>query len=79
MYDTHDMINMTCIGKAKHAKEVYDDKACTKSVRSFWKYSPSSSSLSYGLAVRIPGFHPGGPGSTPGMGTTYFLQGMAFP
>ena len=23
----------------------------------------------YGLAVRIPGFHPGGPGSTPGMGT----------
>ena len=28
----------------------------------------------YGLAVRIPGFHPGGPGSTPGMGTpNYFL------
>ena len=25
--------------------------------------------LPYGLAVRIPGFHPGGPGSTPGMGT----------
>ena len=24
--------------------------------------------LPYGLAVRIPGFHPGGPGSTPGMG-----------
>ncbi len=24
----------------------------------------------YGLAVRIPGFHPGGPGSTPGMGST---------
>ena len=23
----------------------------------------------YGLAIRIPGFHPGGPGSTPGMGT----------
>ena len=23
----------------------------------------------YGLAARIPGFHPGGPGSTPGMGT----------
>ncbi len=22
----------------------------------------------YGLAVRISGFHPGGPGSTPGMG-----------
>ena len=29
----------------------------------------------YGLAVRIPGFHPGGPGSTPGMGTVsiFFL------
>ena len=23
----------------------------------------------YGLAVRIPDFHPGDPGSTPGMGT----------
>ena len=29
--------------------------------------------LPYGLAVRISGFHPGGPGSTPGMGT-YFLR-----
>ena len=29
--------------------------------------------IPYGLAVRIPGFHPGGPGSTPGMGT-YFLS-----
>ena len=27
----------------------------------------------YGLAVRIPGFHPGGPGSTPGMGSTFFF------
>ena len=27
----------------------------------------------YGLAVRIPGFHPGGPGSTPGMGKNAFL------
>ena len=27
------------------------------------------SCIPYGLAVRIPGFHPGGPGSTPGMGT----------
>lgn len=26
-------------------------------------------SVPYGLAVRIPGFHPGGPGSTPGMGS----------
>ena len=23
----------------------------------------------YGLVVRIPGFHPGGPGSIPGVGT----------
>ena len=30
--------------------------------------------LPYGLAVRIPGFHPGGPGSTPGMGTQYFFS-----
>ena len=29
--------------------------------------------LPYGLAVRIPGFHPGGPGSTPGMGTFFFF------
>ena len=28
-----------------------------------------STEFPYGLAVRIPGFHPGGPGSTPGMGT----------
>ena len=27
--------------------------------------------IPYGLAVRIPGFHPGGPGSTPGMGTPF--------
>ena len=25
----------------------------------------------YGLVVRIPGFHPGGPGSIPGVGTTF--------
>ena len=43
-------------------------------------YIPPSSSLPYGLAVRIPGFHPGGPGSTPGMGTSNFiLQGKVFP
>ena len=26
-----------------------------------------------GLVVRIPGFHPGGPGSIPGTGTNFFL------
>ena len=25
--------------------------------------------IPYGLVVRIPGFHPGGPGSIPGVGT----------
>ncbi len=34
--------------------------------------------LPYGLAVRIPGFHPGGPGSTPGMGTLIFLIFFSF-
>ena len=29
--------------------------------------------IPYGLAVRIRGFHPSGPGSTPGMGT-HFLR-----
>ena len=29
--------------------------------------------IPYGLAVRIPGFHPGGPGSSPGM-ETHFLH-----
>ena len=28
--------------------------------------------LPYGLVVRIPGFHPGGPGSIPGVGTLVF-------
>ena len=27
------------------------------------------SPVPYGLVVRIPGFHPGGPGSIPGVGT----------
>ena len=26
-----------------------------------------------GLGVRIPGFHPGGPGSIPGLGVSFFL------
>ena len=29
--------------------------------------------IPYGLAVRIPGFHPGGPGSTPGMGRYLYI------
>ena len=38
--------------------------------------------IPYGLAVRIPGFHPGGPGSTPGMGTAlsyfFFKRGQSW-
>ena len=32
----------------------------------------------YGLAVRIPVFHPGGPGSTPGMGITLYFFFLVF-
>ena len=32
-----------------------------------------------GLAVRIPGFHPGGPGSTPGQGGGHFSPIFACP
>ena len=28
--------------------------------------------IPYGLVVRIPGFHPGGPGSIPGVGTLFY-------
>ena len=34
--------------------------------------------IPYGLAVRIPGFHPGGPGSTPGMGKTTVVFNVIF-
>ena len=34
--------------------------------------------IPYGLAVRIPGFHPGGPGSTPGMGKTIVVFTIIF-
>ena len=40
----------------------------------------------FGPVVRIPGFHPGGPGSIPGMGTVFFafyfkasVMGISFP
>ena len=35
----------------------------------FNEFAVLAGQIPYGLAVRIPGFHPGGPGSTPGMGT----------
>ena len=34
--------------------------------------------IPYGLAVGIPGFHPGGPGSTPGMGKTIVVFTIIF-
>ena len=34
--------------------------------------------IPYGLAVKIPGFHPGGPGSTPGMGKTTVVFNVIF-
>ena len=34
--------------------------------------------LPYGLVVRIPGFHPGGPGSIPGVGTYFCLIIVSF-
>ena len=33
------------------------------------QYDEVNNDLPYGLVVRIPGFHPGGPGSIPGVGT----------
>ena len=33
------------------------------------QYDAVNNDLPYGLVVRIPGFHPGGPGSIPGVGT----------
>ena len=30
--------------------------------------------LPYGLVVRIPGFHPGGPGSIPGVGNSFWTS-----
>ena len=29
--------------------------------------------IPFGLVVRIPGFHPGGPGSIPGVGSYFFF------
>ena len=34
------------------------------------------SSIPHGLTARIPGFHPGGPGSTPGVGKGTFFEGI---
>ena len=33
----------------------------------------SGAAVPFGLVVRIPGFHPGGPGSIPGVGSNFFF------
>ena len=42
-----------------------------------WMNPDKTSLLPYGLAVRISGFHPDGPGSTPGMGISDFCLSSA--
>ena len=37
------------------------------------KWVRAISAIPFGLVVRIPGFHPGGPGSIPGVGSYLFL------
>ena len=35
------------------------------------QYAPRTQQIRYGLVVRIPGSHPGGPGSIPGNGNIF--------
>ena len=41
-------------------------------------FAHHDNSFRCGLVVRIPGFHPGGPGSIPGTGTNYFIFPLLF-
>ena len=34
--------------------------------------------IRYGLVVRIPGSHPGGPGSIPGVGNPFWTPGIEY-
>ena len=43
--------------------------ACNTLISLYICYKRSSATVLHGLVVRIPGFHPGGPGSIPGVGT----------
>ena len=36
----------------------------------------SGAAVPFGLVVRIPGFHPGGPGSIPGVGSNFFSPSL---
>ncbi len=42
-----------------------------KNARKSLYYKPSGFAIPRGLTVRIAGFHPAGPGSTPGVGTVF--------
>ena len=44
---------------------------CSRSLH--WCFVLLQSDLPLGLVVRIPGFHPGGPGSNPGVGSQFFF------
>ena len=48
---------------------VQGSKFCAKNLILF--YLVSLQHLPYGLTARIAGFHPAGPGSTPGMGNIF--------
>ena len=39
----------------------------------YLQYKTYSSQVPDGLGVRIPGFHPGGPGSIPGLGVFFLV------
>ena len=55
------------VNEKLHGKRSY--WAILQNTNSFHEFDFLAGQIPYGLAVRIPGFHPGGPGSTPGMGT----------
>ena len=59
--------------------QIFVNLSVTPYENSLIKFHFHDHQIPYGLAVRIPGFHPGGPGSTPGMGTdTFFLYFLLF-
>ena len=51
-----------------YALDVFDSNPDRRSGFQFLRYR-----LPYGLVVRIPGFHPGGPGAIPGVGICVFF------
>ena len=62
---------MDTVNEKLHGKRSY--WAILQNTNRFHEFEFLAGQIPYGLAVRIPGFHPGGPGSTPGMGTPKLL------